>query len=75
MPGEFEKFMDSVYVGIKRESSNPRYRTGFDRLDAVLQTATSLQVTDSPLYKRLLPADLPGTCHQLVNEEKLKWVK
>lgn len=75
MPGEFEKLMDSVYVGIKRESSNPRHRTGFDRLDAVLQTATSLQVTDSPLYKRLLPADLPGTCHQLVNEEKLKWVK
>jgi len=46
-----------------------------DRLESVLESASKLQITNNPLSSRLLPADLPGACHQLVNEEKLKWVK
>lgn len=75
MPGEFEKLMESVYSGVKRVNSSPMHRIGLERLEAVLQAAANLPVTDNPLYRRLLPADLPGTCHQLVNDERMKWVK
>ncbi|WP_188984173.1 ABC-three component system protein [Pseudomonas matsuisoli] len=74
-PGEFERFLTAVLDGIKRVSASPVHKTGMDRLELVLERASNLQITNNPLSRRLLPADLPGACHQLVNEEKLKWVK
>lgn len=74
-PGEFEKLQDSVLNGIKRTNSSPVYKNSMEKLEAVLQVASSLQVSDNPLSSRLLPADLPGTCHHLVNAKRLKWVK
>lgn len=75
LPGEFESLQESVLSGIKRISSSPIHKNSMEKLEAVLDTASNLQISDNPLSRRLLPADLPGTCHQLVNEEKLKWVK
>ena len=75
LPGEFENLQASVLSGIKRISSSPIHKNSMERLEAVLDAASKLQISDNPLSRRLLPADLPGTCHQLVNEEKLKWVK
>lgn len=75
MPGEFEKLLDMIHLGVKRDISDPRLNTGFQRLDAVITNVSSLKVSDSPLSGRLQPPDLPGTCHHLVNDEKFKWVK
>jgi hypothetical protein len=75
LPGEFDKFQESVLIGIKRIYSSPLHKGSMEKLEAVLETATKLQISDNPLSRRLLPADLPGTCHQLINEERLKWVK
>ncbi|WCH25522.1 ABC-three component system protein [Aeromonas salmonicida] len=75
LPGEFDNLQESVLKGIKRISSSPLHKGSMEKLEAVLDAASKLQISDNPLSKRLLPADLPGTCHQLVNEEKLKWVK
>ena len=75
LPGEFERLLTSVLKGVKRTSASPTHKNSMEKLESVLETASKLQIADNPLSRRLLPADLPGACHQLVNEEKLKWVK
>ncbi|QKY02000.1 restriction endonuclease [Janthinobacterium lividum] len=74
-PGEFDNFKVAVYNGVRRVASSPTYKTGMSRMNSVLDFSMGLKIEDSPLAKRLLPADLPGTCHHLVNEKKIKWVK
>ncbi|GGC83687.1 hypothetical protein GCM10011396_33860 [Undibacterium terreum] len=74
-PEDFEKLLEAVYAGVKRVLSSPLHQNGMVRLDAVLNHASTLQISDNPLSRRLFPADLPGACHHLVNEEKMKWVK
>ncbi|MDN7877755.1 ABC-three component system protein [Burkholderia aenigmatica] len=73
--GEFEKLMSGVHTGIKRAIASPSVKTGLDRLDKALSLAGTLNVSDNPLANRLRPGDLPGTCHHLANEERVKWVK
>lgn len=75
LPGEFENLMNSVNLAIRRVSTSPLHDSGMKKLEAVLDAASKLQIVDNPLHRRLLPADLPGACHHLVNEEKLKWIK
>lgn len=75
LPGEFENLLNSVHAAIRRVSTSPLHDSGMKKMEAVLETASKMQITDNPLHRRLLPADLPGTCHHLVNEEKLKWIK
>lgn len=74
-PGEFENLKSSVHSGIKRVIANPALKTGLARMNSVLDHSTGMQISDNPLSNRLLPADLPGTCHHLVNENKIKWSK
>lgn len=74
-PLEFEKLLSSVHQGIKRTLANPNFTNSFERLESTLEKASILQVANNPLSKRLLPADLPGACHHLVNDEKIKWTK
>ncbi|MAL49172.1 MAG: hypothetical protein CMH18_05380 [Methylophaga sp.] len=75
LPGEFDRLLVSVLAGIKRIAASPKHKNGMDKLETVLSAAAELQITNNPLSTRLLPADLPGACHQLVNDEKLKWLK
>ncbi|NLC99325.1 MAG: hypothetical protein GX673_00950 [Gammaproteobacteria bacterium] len=75
LPGEFDKLQTAVFNGIRRITSSPLHQNSMEKLEAVLDAASKLQISDNPLSRRLLPADLPGTCHQLVNEERIKWVK
>ena len=52
--------------------------TGGDRqarVDAAVEKASTLQVSESCLSPQLRPGDLPGTCHHLANGGRLKWVK
>ena len=75
MPGEFEELLSMVHKGVRTVVSSPKHNTGLERLEAATARATTLSVTDSPLHSRLRGGDLAGTCHHLVNEEKLKWLK
>lgn len=72
---EFAKLLEMVRQGIRIKINSPRNTTGLERHDAAIDAATSLTVTDSVLHARLRGGDLPGTCHHLVNEKKLKWVR
>lgn len=72
---EFAKLLEMVRQGIRLKVNSPRNKTGLERHDAAIDAATGLTVTDSVLHARLRGGDLPGACHHLVNEKKLKWVR
>ncbi|MEX5363513.1 ABC-three component system protein [Pseudomonas guariconensis] len=72
---EFDALLDVVLTGINPKVKSPRHKTGLDRLEAATDGAQQLVVNDSALSPNLRPGDLPGTCHHLVNQRRLKWVK
>lgn len=72
---EFGHLLNMVLVGIRPTVSNPNFKTGLERLTEAIQTVSSLRVTESKLSSRLRGGDLPGTCHHLVNEKRLRWVR
>lgn len=72
---EFERLLDMVHAGIRPTVAQLRLKTGMDRVDAAVDKASTLQVQESRLSPQLRGGDLPGTCHHLVNGDRLKWVK
>lgn len=72
---EFFRLLDMVHTGIRSSVNSPRHTSGLARLEAGLSSAQGLKVNDSVLSPRLRPGDLPGSCHHLANQKKLKWVK
>jgi hypothetical protein len=72
---EFKKLLDMVLKGIKLKVKSPLLKTGLQRHEAAIDAAQTLAVTDSVLHTRLRGGDLPGTCHHLVNEKQLTWVR
>lgn len=72
---EFGTLLAMVHDGIRPMVSSPRLKSGMERLDRATQAASTLKVSDSKLAPRLRGGDLPGACHHLVNEKKIRWVK
>jgi len=72
---EFKNLLDMVLKGIKLKVKSPLLKTGLQRHDAAIDASLTLAVTDSVLHARLRGGDLPGTCHHLVNEKQLTWVR
>lgn len=72
---EFKKLLDMVLKGIRIKVKSPLLKSGLERHDAAIGAAQMLAVTDSVLHTRLRGGDLPGTCHHLVNEKQLTWVR
>lgn len=72
---EFERLLDMIHAGIRPTVAQLRLKTGMDRVDAAVEKASTLQVQESRLSPQLRAGDLPGTCHHLVNDGRLKWVK
>lgn len=72
---EFKKLLEMVLKGIKLKVKSPLLKTGLQRHDAAIDAAQALAVTDSVLHTRLRGGDLPGSCHHLVNEKQLTWVR
>lgn len=74
-PNEFERLLTMVHQGIRSTVSHPKHKNGLDRLSAAVTQVISLPLNDSKLHPTMRPGDLPGSCHHLVNEKKIKWVK
>lgn len=72
---EFGHLLAMVLSGVRPIVSSPSLKTGMERLERATQGASGLKVADSKLATRLRPGDLPGACHHLVNEKKLRWIK
>lgn len=72
---EFERLLDMVYAGVRPTVAQLRLRTGMDRVDAAVEKASTVQIQESRLSPQIRGGDLPGTCHHLANDGRLKWVK
>lgn len=72
---EFTNLLEMVLKGIKLKVKSPLLKTGLQRHEAAIDAAQALAVTDSVLHSRLRGGDLPGSCHHLVNEKQLSWVR
>ncbi len=71
-PGEFEKLQDEVHSGIVDELRAP-HSDGYSRLLAVIRIARILQITAHALVTRMSVRDRGGICHQLANDDKVRW--
>jgi hypothetical protein len=73
LPGAFAELLDQVELGVGTALST-KYSNGMNKLGAVLNQASGLQVSDNPLSARLQAGDLQGSCHHLANQDRATWV-
>lgn len=73
-PGEFEKLQGEIYAGI-RDDLRDDHADGYKRLVAVVKTARLMPLDGHSLHGRIHTRDRGGICHQLANDEKVRWVK
>lgn len=72
--GTFEDLQDEVFAGVV-EVESTTHDDGLSRVNAVTQAAAQLPMTANGLISVTKIQDKKGICHQLANEDRLKWVK
>lgn len=72
-PGTFDELLKEAFDAVY-DMSQSDHACGLTRMRAVLTQATAAGFSSSPLLTRILEHDKKGMCHQLANEDKLKWV-
>ena len=73
-PGTFEGLQDEIYHGVA-DTADGDHADGFERVKAVTQAAQDVPLAAHPLGASALVKDKRGICHQLANEDRLKWTK
>ena len=75
LPNEsyFVDILDQFFEGLKIILYDS-HKDGFDRMIAAHKLATSMQIDANILCEMLRPNDRIGMCHQLSNQDKIKWV-
>lgn len=73
-PYTFEDVQGQVYYSVVDTAQRPDHADGYIRVLEVVMVAQTTQITNHPLRSYLKAKSLQGICHQLANEEKLKWV-
>jgi hypothetical protein len=71
--GEYERLQDFIYEGIENIILS-EHKHGFEKVKNAVQEAYKIQIDSHPLKERLEPLDRAGICHQLANNDRLKWV-
>lgn len=71
-PGTFESFQDDIFTGVI-DTHDADYADGYQKVCAVTKAAKEVQITANALIACTNPKDRDGICHQLVNEERLRW--
>ena len=74
---DFERLKQEVYDGII-EVYESDYSDGYERLESVMKQASIVNTTKSLLDSKLKligNGERKGTCHMLVNDGLIKWVK
>ncbi len=72
--GTFEKLQDNIYDGVI-DVHDAEHPDGYERVRKVTQAAREVQITANVLITRTEPKDRDGICHQLANEDRLRWIK
>lgn len=73
-PGTFEDLQSEVHAGVV-DIEAALHQDGYARVNAVTQAATQLQLTSNSLISVVKIQDRKGICHQLANDERLRWRK
>lgn len=73
-PGTFESLLDDIHGGVI-DTHDETHTDGFEKVCAVTKAARDMQITANALITCTNPKDRDGICHQLVNEERLRWTK
>lgn len=73
-PGAFECLQDEIYHGVA-DTADGDHADGFERVKAVTQAAQNVPLDAHPLGASALVKDKRGICHQLANEDRLRWTK
>ncbi len=71
--GTFDDLQDEVYHGVVDVTESP-HSNGYERMKATVAQASSVALTANPLASVTKLQDRQGICHQLANEDRLKWV-
>lgn len=72
----FDLLKDEMYEGVV-VTEEKEYGCGYDRLSAVLEHATTVQLSANVEILTLNwvgPGEKKGICHMLVNDERLSWM-
>lgn len=72
--GTFESLQQDIFDGVIDTHDAP-HPDGYQKVCAVTKTAREVQITANALISCIQPKDRDGICHQLVNEERLRWTK
>ncbi|MDN4163362.1 ABC-three component system protein [Nocardioides abyssi] len=73
-PGTFEALQKELFSGVV-EIEQLDHANGWERLGRVLHAATTVDLSANGLHQVTLATDKKGMCHQLANDDKLRWVR
>jgi len=73
-PGTFDDLQSEVHAGVV-DVETQMHHDGYARLNAVTQAAAIIQLTANALISVVKVQDRKGICHQLANEDRLRWKK
>lgn len=71
--GTFDDLQDEVYHGVV-DVTDATHPNGYERMKATVVQASTVALTSNPLASVTKSQDRQGICHQLANEDRLKWV-
>lgn len=71
--GTFDDLQDEVYHGVV-DVTDATHPNGYERMKATVAQASIVALTANPLVSATKSQDRQGICHQLANEDRLKWV-
>jgi len=71
-PGTFESFQEEIFTSVV-DVCDAAHPDGYARVCAVTKAARDLNPTSNALLTRAKLQDRDGICHQLANEDRLKW--
>lgn len=71
--GTFDNLQDEVYHGVV-DVTDATHPNGYERMKATVAQASTIALTANPLVSVTKLQDRQGICHQLANEDRLKWV-
>jgi hypothetical protein len=72
--GTFESLQQDIFDGVI-DTHDGAHVDGYEKVCAVTKAAREVQITANALITCTKPKDRDGICHQLVNEERLRWAK
>lgn len=71
--GTFDALQDEIYHGVVDVCEN-NHANGFERMKATISQAATVAATSNPLVSSMKIQDRQGICHQLANDDRLRWI-